>query len=324
MNLFLIRLVSFVFILNIVFVGSSFGTLDSEGVLKDRQKFNKLKRTTQNIYKVTMRSGVAFRLQTALGYVSTIDLPERALKVYVGDQELYKVEVYERQVLVKPITDEEDARTNLIIVTESGRLVFDVSVGSPQTADFVLDFRLPIDDEYLVRNAFDEKVQEKVLELESSYQEQKKELDKKAEEISKQKLKERVASGVQSLNLKESVSAGDVQLNLLSLSRVADKGYLRFSILNYSRTPYRVLRTSVGILTYEKKFLRSKESGFIELSSELELPDVIPPDSYEYGVAVFDFRVLGKKEKPVFKVIEDSAAGSESRDFKVKGFKWFK
>ncbi|MBI3312663.1 MAG: hypothetical protein HYZ83_00320, partial [Candidatus Omnitrophica bacterium] len=56
--------------------------------LKERQHFNKLKRTTRNIYKVTMRSTVAFRLQTALGYVSTIDLPEKALKVFVGDQEL--------------------------------------------------------------------------------------------------------------------------------------------------------------------------------------------------------------------------------------------
>ena len=30
--------------------------------LKERQHFNKLKRTTRNIYKVTMRSTVAFRL----------------------------------------------------------------------------------------------------------------------------------------------------------------------------------------------------------------------------------------------------------------------
>ena len=57
-------------------------TADSD--LKERQTFNKLRRSTKNIYKVTMRSGVAYRLQTALGYVSTIDLPEPALKVFVG------------------------------------------------------------------------------------------------------------------------------------------------------------------------------------------------------------------------------------------------
>ena len=54
-------------------------------VLKSRQKENKLKYSSQNIYKVTMRSGVVYRLQTALGYVSTIDLPQKALKVFVGD-----------------------------------------------------------------------------------------------------------------------------------------------------------------------------------------------------------------------------------------------
>ena len=115
----------------------------SEDTLKERQSFNKLRRSTRNIYKVTMRSGVVFKLQTALGYASTIDLPEKALKVFVGDQELFKVGVYEKQIVIKPITDEMDARTNLVIETESGRLTFDVAGGAPETADFVLDFRLP-------------------------------------------------------------------------------------------------------------------------------------------------------------------------------------
>ena len=128
--------------------GKQVETPDSN--LKERQTFNKLRRSTRNIYKVTMRSGVAYRLQTALGYVSTIDLPEPALKVFVGDQDLFKVEVYERQVLVKPLTDDAEARTNIIIITESGRLAFDVSTGVPETADFVLDYRLPKDDESLV------------------------------------------------------------------------------------------------------------------------------------------------------------------------------
>ena len=123
---------------------------DAAAVLKDRQDFNKLRLSSRNIYKVTMRSGVVYKLQTAIGYVSTIDLPEKALKVFIGDQELFKVGVYETQVILKPVSDEKDARTNLVIVTASGRLAFDVSVGAPDTADFVLDFRLPQEDETLV------------------------------------------------------------------------------------------------------------------------------------------------------------------------------
>jgi len=290
--------------------------------LKTRRDFNKLKRSTRNIYKVTMRSTVAFRLQTALGYISTIDLPEKALKVFVGDQELFKVEVYERQVLIKPITDEPDARTNLVIVTGSGRLAFDVSVGPPETADFVLDFRLPQDDDLLVKNAFDQKIQEKTVELEKTYQGKEKKLDETADKISEKKLKEKIATGVRTIELKKSEGKGEVQVNLLSLSQVADKAYLRFSILNYSKTPFKLLKAMVGAITYEKKFLSKKESGMIEIPSELELAKIINPDVYEYGVLVFDFRALGKNEKPVFRILEDTVAEGSARNIEIKGFEW--
>lgn len=293
-----------------------------EDLVKTRQSFNKLKRSTRNIYKVTMRSTVAFRLQTALGYISTIDLPEKALKVFVGDQELFKVEVYERQVLVKPITDEQDARTNLVIVTQSGRLAFDVTVGVPETADFVLDFRLPQDDELLVKNAFDEKVDQKVRELEKTYEEKKEKLDQSAEKLSEEKIKEKVATGVKTVELKKSEGKGDVQVNLLSLSQVGAKSYLRFSVLNYSKTPYKPLKAMIGMLTYEKKLLRNKEAGLIEIPSELQLPPVIKPDTYEYGVIAFDYRALGKAEKPVFRILED-AQGDGARNIEIKGFGWF-
>ena len=292
--------------------------------LKERQTFNKLRRSTKNIYKVTMRSTVAYRLQTALGYVSTIDLPEPALKVFVGDQELFKVEVYERQVLVKPVTDDADARTNLIIITQSGRLAFDVTTGAPETADFVLDYRLPQDDESLVQNAFEKKVEEKAAVIKEDYHQKEAKLEEKAEKLSEDKLKEKVASGVQSFTIKGSSTKGEVQVNLLSLSRMADKGYLRFSVLNYSKTPYKPLKATVGAIEYERKLLiKNQESGNIEFPSELELSKVIQPDSYVYGVIVFDFRTLGKGQKPVFRIFEDSLEQGTSRDIELKGFRWF-
>jgi len=297
-------------------------TADSS--LKERQTFNKLRRSTKNIYKVTMRSSVAYRLQTALGYVSTIDLPEPALKVFVGDQELFKVEVYERQVLVKPVTDDAEARTNLIIITESGRLAFDVSTGAPETADFVLDYRLPQDDESLVQNAFEKKVEEKAAVIKEDYQQKEAKLEEKAEKLSEDKLKEKVASGVQSITLKGSTTKGEVQVNLLSLSRMADKGYLRFSVLNYSKTPYKPLKATVGAIEYERKLLvKNQESGNIEFPSELQISKVIQPDSYVYGVIVFDPRTLGKGQKPVFRIFEDALELGTGRDIEIKGFRWF-
>lgn len=293
-----------------------------EGTQKTRQNFNQLKRSTRNIYKVTMRSGVSFKLQTALGYVSTIDLPENALKVFVGDQELFKVEVYEKQVLIKPATDEPDARTNLVIVTPSGRLTFDVSVGIPETADFVLDFRLPQDDETLVKNAFYEKVREKTMELEKQYRDKEKRLSENAEFLSEQKLKKKVAEGVLTVDLKNSKSNERIQVTLHSISRMGGKIYLRFSVENKSKTTYKPLRVMVGALVFEKKFFGKKEAGIIEIPSELELARVISADATEYGVLVFDYKPMGKRDKPVFRIWEDSETPQGARDIEIKGFDW--
>ena len=296
----------------------------AESALKERQLFNKLRRTTQNIYKTSMRSTVAYRLQTALGFISTIDLPEPALKVFAGDQELFKVEVYENQVLVKPITDDAAPRMNLVIVTGSGRLAFDVSVGPPESADFVLDFRLPQEDETLVKNAFDKKVNEKVAVLEENYREKEAKLDNKAEKLSERKLKEKVASGVQMFALKGSKGKGGVKVSLLSLARMGDKAYLRFSVLNRSDSPFRVLKTAVGALDYERKFFIKRESGSIEFPSELMLYPLIRAGARVFGVVVFDYRCLEKAQKPVFRIYEDTPVAGSGRDIEIKGFRWFK
>ena len=291
---------------------------DAAAVLKDRQDFNKLRLSSRNIYKVTMRSGVVYKLQTAIGYVSTIDLPEKALKVFIGDQELFKVGVYETQVILKPVSDEKDARTNLVIVTASGRLAFDVSVGAPDTADFVLDFRLPENDEILVENAFDKKVEEKHHELEKEFKEKEKGLEKKADELSETKIKEKITAQSRSVSLKATSAKDGVQINLLSLSQVGDKAYLRFSILNYSKTPYKVARVFAGVITEERRLLTKHDTGRIELQSELSLQTVIAPDSYIYGVLAFDYRSLGKNEKPVFKIEEEGG----TRAMEIKDFAW--
>ena len=296
----------------------------AESALKERQLFNKLRRTTQNIYKTSMRSTVAYRLQTALGFISTIDLPEPALKVFAGDQELFKVEVYENQVLVKPITDDAAPRMNLVIVTESGRLAFDVFVGPPESADFVLDFRLPQEDETLVKNAFDKKVEEKVVVMEENYRDKETKLEEKAEKLSEHKLKEKVASGVQMLSLKGSKGKGGVEVSLLSLSRMEDKAYLRFSVLNRSDNSYRVLKTAVGAIDHERRFFIKRESGSIEFSSELVLYPLIRTDARVFGVVVFDYRLLEKSQKPVFRIYEDTPVAGSGRDIEIKGFRWFK
>ena len=53
---------------------------------------------------------------------------------------------------------------------KNSRLSFDVTVGSPETADFVLDFRFQ--RHALVENAFKEKLEEKKQELEEHFRQE--------------------------------------------------------------------------------------------------------------------------------------------------------
>ena len=76
----------------------------------ERRHSNTLTKSTPNIYQLNTKKGVAYQLQTAVGYITTIDLPEEARKVFVGDAELFKVEVYGMQVIIKPMTDSPAAR----------------------------------------------------------------------------------------------------------------------------------------------------------------------------------------------------------------------
>lgn len=283
---------------------ASIAHAESADILKERQRENKLTKTTPNIYKVTAKTGVAFKVQTAIGYITTIDLPENAMKVFVGDAELFKVEVYDKQIVVKPLTDYRDAKTNLTAYTKTGRLSFDVSVGPAETADFVVDFRFPTDD-ILVENAFQEKVQQKKQELEAEYQEKVSQQEEKVAELTQEKFEEELAKGALTKKLKISEKEDGIQINLLSLSEIGAKSYVRFSVLNYSDRDYKIQNIILGKETVRRKGFNLRKEGFIPVDVEVNVEHVIPANSYHYGLLHFDKTVLRKNERLVLKVYED-------------------
>ena len=270
---------------------------------KERQIANQLARNTPNIYKLTTKTGVAFRLQTAIGYITTIDLPEEALKVFAGDQDLFKVEVYGSQVIIKPMTDYMDARTNLTIYMQKGRLSFDVTVGSPETADFVLDFRFP-SDEAIVENAFKEKLEEKKQELEEHYQEELEKQDEKVEQLTQEMFEEALKKGAKTIRLKKSEKHDGIQLNLLSLSEIGGKSYLRFSVLNYSDSDYSLERIVLGKETSKRRGFNLRRESFVPIEFTENIEKTIPKNSYHYGLVSFDKVYLKKNERFVIRLYE--------------------
>lgn len=282
---------------------SSVAAANESVSIADRHKENKTARTTLNIYKLPLKPGVAYRIQTAIGYITTIDLPEEAQKVFIGDADLFKAEVYGEQVLIKPATDYPDARTNLTIYTKTSRLSFDVTVGAAETADFVLDFHAS-DEGALVANEFKTKLDEKKAALESEYQTKAKEQTKTVEKLTQEKLEEEIKRGTVSKKLKISVKDNGIQINMLSLSEIGGENYLRFSILNYSDHDYEVERIIAGKELARRSGVSQHKEGFVPVDVSVNFENKIPKNSYHYGLIRFEKLTLKKNERFVLRFYE--------------------
>ena len=287
---------------------------DAEAIT-DRRFINQNVETSPNIYEILMKPKALRKIQTALDYFTVIDLPEKALNVYIGNQELFKVEVYERQVLIKPLIEDMTAETNLLVITESGRFVFQITVGPPETAEFVIDARL---GDEIIEDKVEKALEEKEAELENSLEKKEQELESRAEKIADEKVKEKLLEESKQIRLKSSRSNGDIQANLLSISKIGKRIYLKFSVLNYSKTSYKVLETLIGFEETKRNWLKQEKSGFVKIESESSLPSVIEPSQYVYGMLSFDGRALKKEEKPVFKLLESEG----NRNIEIRGFPW--
>ncbi len=274
-----------------------------ESPVKERQNENKLSKNTPSIYKLTAKTEVVYKIQTAVGYVTTIELPDEALKVFLGDQDLFVVEVYGSEVIIKPATDYVDAKSNLVIYTDKTRLSFDVSVGSPETADFVLDFRYP-GDEAIVDNAFKKKLNEKKEELKAAYEELLKKEDSNVKTLAQSRFEEALKIGAKIKPLKISKTKDRVELKLLSLSEIGERYYLRFSIKNSREQDYSIERIILGKETFKRNGFGVKKEGFIPLALTENVEKTVPKGALKYGLIGFDKVTLNKDEKLVLRLYE--------------------
>lgn len=278
-----------------------------DAVVSDRQTTNQLSKNTPSIYKLTAKQGVVYKLQTAVGYVTTIELPDEALKVFVGDQDSFVVEVYGNEVIIKPATDYMDAKSNLTIYTEKTRLSFDVSVGSPETADFVLDFRYP-SDEAMVGNAFKKAVDDKKAELSADYEAKIMKNDKQVKMLTQEKFEEAIKNGAKIKRLKISKRRGSVQMNLMSLAEIGGRYYLRFNVMNYSQSDFFVERIVLGKEAFRRSGFGLTKDGFIPVDFSQNVEKSVPKGTDRYGLISFDKIILSQNEKLVLRLYEKDKA----------------
>lgn len=78
-------------------------------------------------------------INTAVGYSTVLEFPQKPAMVTTGDSSLLQIEVPKNSsnVLIKALRGEGE--TNLFVFTPSQRFNYKVIVGSPQDADYVVD-----------------------------------------------------------------------------------------------------------------------------------------------------------------------------------------
>lgn len=201
---------------------------DAKQVLKERQEKNKLSEPSLTISELNMHPDALYEAQLAVGYVTTVILPETPLKIFLGDQQLFKAEIYDQYVAVKPATEWLDAKSNLAIFTENGRLALDLSVGPWDTADLLLDFsKLNFKSMQEIVEAEKWKT---IRALQEHYEKKETQLKEDIQAQFKDEFKQAVLKRTESYAYDRENWDDGVLLKLLKLSHVGDKTYLQFYI----------------------------------------------------------------------------------------------
>ncbi len=86
------------------------------------------------------------KVNTALGYCTVLEFPEKPMLVTVGDNSLIQIEIPQnsKSVVIKPL--QSAGQTNLFVFTPSQRFNYNVLIGDANHVDYVLDSKESIRD----------------------------------------------------------------------------------------------------------------------------------------------------------------------------------
>lgn len=78
-------------------------------------------------------------INTAIGYSTVVQFPEKPLNVVLGDQSSFRVEFIKDSITIKPAVN--GAKSNLFVFTENERFNLTVRSGSQSSVDYVVRVR---------------------------------------------------------------------------------------------------------------------------------------------------------------------------------------
>jgi hypothetical protein len=175
-------------------------------------------------------------IYTAPGYLTTIILPSKALKVFLGNTSNFRASAYGKDIVIKPITYKTGAETDLVILTKKLKFSYRIISGTPKMADFIIFVKSPWSGTY-VKNAFDRKLKIKEMKLQKIYQDKFERLAKLNKKIKNDK---RFVLGLMlkinkvKINQSQTALNGKFKVKINFISRADGYDYISYKIINNS------------------------------------------------------------------------------------------
>ncbi len=190
------------------------------------------------VHKLEIKSGIVYKLNTALGYVSVITLPTIPLDVAVGDSSAFSEQVVGKQIFIKPITYNIKATSNLEIFTKFGLINILLRIKNAKLVTYNLNLANTLRNVF-VKNYIKNRIDRLKTKLFREYNNKLALLKKRNLRIEKEK--QDVVNLILLINkhkINKTYRKNGLALTVVSISRIKTFYYLRYTITNNNNIPF--------------------------------------------------------------------------------------
>ena len=186
-----------------------------------------------------------FNVPTAVGSNTLIQLQETIKQAFLGNPNLFAMEILDRTVAIKPREEYPSAATNLTVITASSRLTFWLTVGNPDQALLIVDVK-PANSGISAKLDHNERIEARLKQLEEEYGQKRRALEATAENKARQFMLQAVAEGVAVSTSRARERKNDIILKVEQIARLGPMTLIRLKIQNKSDTTFKSGTLSAG------------------------------------------------------------------------------
>lgn len=187
------------------------------------------------IHKLPIKSGVIYKLNTALGYVSVITLPTIPLDVATGNTAAFSEQVVGRQIFIKPITYDTNTTSNLEIFTKFGLINILLRIKNAKLVTYNLNLANTLKNVF-VGNYIKNKIDHLRKKLFQKYNSKLALLNINRTHVEKEKKEVmNLILLINRLKINKTVRKDGIILTVISISHIKNFYYLEYQITNNNR-----------------------------------------------------------------------------------------